>query len=262
MSSSFPMNHIFWPLDGCGDINIELEWNSDIFPKKLDEFLPSIQLMIECSTYGAFPLEGYSPLHSNLIVKKPLYLATPTKAIFEIEIQYIDYRVMGIFFNLLKNLYPKLSLVKKITIYPTDKHIKTISTTLKKPNFTNEVFYYPPLYKKLGFKVEYSELPKDSHKYRRALIITKEVMSESTIEAYILRINSWISLLNKNSYALPVREPNKATFIADEPEFYDENILELYIPVFETSQLAWFSLINILERASIEISELEGIYIF
>ena len=258
MNMIYPRLEFYWPVNGTGKIVFEIEWQEPPGEDEFNHCIELVKIFCDCGANGAFPIAGARSVQSSLLLAKVVQKSN-TMLVCNIECKFADSACLGILANLIRSVESCGHPIGRVKTYISDINTQQKSVTCDKPNFANVADYYPLGAKQLSFIVEEDDSAIDIHKSRRCLIIAIDKYKEEMIYEFKRRVMTWVTLLEKGGFALPIRPLSEATVIFESFELYSDNIIELSFSLFEASEQSWLSLFSILDCASDEVNRLEGV---
>lgn len=130
---------------------------------------------------------------------------------------------------------------------------------LEWPDESNEELAYPRLAAWVAPLVGSEDT--DFAKSRRVLVEWDRPVEPGTVVALERWIMPWCALIEAGGYAQPVSDPEEVECIAGSVSQFDERSAEIAITRFISSEKAWHSLANMVERFSRGVGVLQSIVI-
>lgn len=232
-----------------GDLELSLEL-SDPWPAELVAQVARITAeFVAAGTDGAYPAFGTRPSASRLeLVAGPN--VSGNVVMFDLFARAVDGRAYQFLRQMAAHLEWGESTLRRIQVRERAQPSGSSPARLSLPmvDFDNEADMYPEPPARYGFAVEWPDCPPS--KRRRVLIEVASGLERVHFDQLAEPIGKWAKLLEGCAFTLPEVLPDETDNIMGSTTLFDSVTAEVEVPYFLGSELAWDSLLNLLDAFS------------
>lgn len=202
-----------------------------------------VETFVAAGTRGAFPCPGIAPAQQQLALVGAGVVNGPTLG-YWFRGQHLDPRAFQLVRHMVSRLEPPGDSVVRISAGVTGPGVPP-RRNLPVIDYDNEGSEYPQAVDVPGFGVYWD----DSLSYSKARRILVELTAEiegPPVDDFIAHVACWGALLEAGALALPLGLPDVMDNVMGMITQFDAFTLELEVPVYQSSEVGFDLLINLL----------------
>jgi len=258
-SSSPPPLSLLWSNAANQELIVQFELDHPSSPDELDQLRHLVSLFVDVGKHGGFARETVSPANSKLSLGK-LDMSNPMTPVFSLTAEQVDVRAFQLLRNGAWRWSSKAQPLRSIAVVDRTVGQPLQKVSLPDTTWTTEEKAYPPRSRLSKLQIV-REDPADYQKQRRCVVECGRIIPNAVFASIAVPITAWVALAAEGVYGPPVRPSFEAEVWPENVGPYDEYSFELALSLFESSETAWNTLLNCLERFSIAVERIAQVTI-
>lgn len=234
-----------WSASAHKRVEVFVRSSKALGPDRLPSLRAEVARCFQLAERGAFPLGKLVP-DIGLVDPASSESGSGQSLGRPFDLNDVDYRAFHVACNILAHAEDALVSVEfREAVEPGD-HTGRSNWRLIACRDEAGTGTFPPMAETLPFHLV-GEDPADQVKGRRLLVTVDVPFDVQSLARLIELINDWVSMLESGGYS---SVDSGSVVTRGSLHAYDEYALELVLSLFEASEAAWFSLINVLRGFS------------
>lgn len=232
-----------WSAQAHKTIEVYLRRPEALAPQELDQARALLTACFDLASRGAFPAGLLVPDVGAVDLVPGEALSDHAVGLL-FELSDVDYRVCHIACNVLGHAIAGLRGVEFREVIEPDTQVQRQNWRLPASRDDADMQGFPPMASWLPFQV----LPEDAAdrvKGRRCLVTMSQAVEAPELASLVRAMDDWACLLEMGGYSSTALG---STVILGSLHAYDDYGVEMVISIFEASEAAWFSLLNLLRN--------------
>lgn len=200
---------------------------------------------------GGYPSGASAPNQSRLTREGPVTVQAQRLNFFT-RAQRVDGRA----FQFLRHVISRLELgpaeVQRISVTGGDP-ARPVQLPLIDDDNEGEAYPEPP--PKYRFDVDWTD--EAPSKRRRVVVEMNAAVDAVIVEALRRPVERWAALLERSAFTLPYGLPDVLDNVMGQVTLFDAFAIEIEVPVYQSSEVGWDVLLNMLDASSLGIVRVE-----